>query len=342
MERKDFLKKSAGFLGLAIAAPSLISAGSNKNNVADVADVASCTVTNSETAGPFPTITPATLVRSNIISDSRTGVAFTINITINNTNNNCGAYEGALVDIWHCDKDGYYSEYGGTTMQTVDYTAVHFLRGRQVTNANGLVSFTSIFPGWYMSRATHIHVHIYKADGTSLLVTQIAFPEGTTSAVNLVNAATAYGYTKGMTGYTYNASDNVFSDGVTNELSSVSGSVSGGYTLTHTIYVAGPTALGIDSVDFNRNQIGQNFPNPVIDTTTIPLMLNSDSNVKIELYDLTGRLISTPINNNYSAGITNIVIDKNKARLNTGYYIYKVQIENENGTYTENKKMLVK
>jgi protocatechuate 3,4-dioxygenase beta subunit len=335
MERKDFLKKSIGFLGLAIAAPSLISAKSNED------DVAVCSVTNSETAGPFPTITPASYVRSNIITDNRTGVAFTINITINNINANCGAYEGALVDIWHCDKDGYYSEYGGTSMQTVDYTAVHFLRGRQVSDTNGLVTFTSIFPGWYTSRATHIHVHIYKADGTSLLVTQIAFPEGTNSAVALVNAATAYGYTKGLTGYTYNSSDNVFSDGVTNELSSVAGSVSAGFILNHTIFVAGPT-LAIDELDYNKDQVGQNFPNPVIDTTTIPIFLNESAKVKIELFDLTGRLISTPIDHNYSTGLNNVVIDKNKANLSSGYYIYKVHIETESGIYTENKKMLVK
>jgi len=171
----------------------------------------------------------------------RTGVGFTINITIKNTNASCAALKGALVDIWHCDKDGYYSEYGGTTMQTVDYTgsSYHFLRGRQTTDDNGLVTFTSIFPGWYTSRATHIHVHIYNASGTSLLVTQIAFPEGTNSAVALVNASTANGYTKGMTGYTYNAADTVFTDSIANELATVTGSVAAGFVLTHTINVAG-------------------------------------------------------------------------------------------------------
>lgn len=159
-------------------------------------------------------------------------------ITILNKNNSCAPLSGAIVDIWHCDKDGYYSEYGGTSMQTVDFTAVHFLRGRQVTDANGKVGFTSIFPGWYQSRATHIHVHIYNSAGTSLLVTQIAFPEGTDSAVALVNASTANGYTKGMSGYTYNASDNVFSDSVANELSTVTGSVASGYKLTHSIVVS--------------------------------------------------------------------------------------------------------
>lgn len=251
MERKDFLK-GLGLVGLGSLAIPIISScnddSSSTDSTATDTTVATdtgtssgsttCSVTPSETAGPFPTKSPSTLVKTDITSD-RTGVPFTINITIQNKNASCAALAGALVDIWHCDKDGYYSEYGGTGMQSADFTSVHFLRGRQTTNANGLVSFTSIFPGWYSGRATHIHVHIYNSAGTSLLVTQIAFPEGSNSAVVLVNASTANGYSKGMSGYTYNANDNVFSDGVSAELATVTGSVSTGFVLTHSINVAG-------------------------------------------------------------------------------------------------------
>ena len=251
MERKDFLK-GLGLVGLGSLAMPIINACNNDDSSSDssatdnteATDTGSssgsstCTTTPSETAGPFPTKSPSSLVKSDITSD-RTGVPLTVNITIQNKNASCAALSGALVDIWHCDKDGYYSEYGGTGMQSADFTSVHFLRGRQTTNANGLVSFTSIFPGWYSGRATHIHVHIYSSTGTSLLVTQIAFPEGSSSAVVLVNASTANGYTKGMSGYTYNANDNVFSDGVSSELSTVTGSVAAGFVLTHTIKVAG-------------------------------------------------------------------------------------------------------
>jgi protocatechuate 3,4-dioxygenase beta subunit len=197
----------------------------------------SCTVSPTETAGPFPTITPSSLVRSDIRLD-RTGVAFTMKITVANKNNSCAALAGAIVDVWHCDKDGNYSEYGGSGMQSTDYTSVHFLRGRQTTDSNGLVTFTSIFPGWYTGRATHVHVHVYNASGTSLLVTQISFPEASDSAVATVNASTANGYTKGMSGYTYNAADNVFSDDSTgSETGTVTGSIAAGYVLTKTINV---------------------------------------------------------------------------------------------------------
>lgn len=227
MERKEFLKR----LGLgSLVVPLLMACDSAGEEVLNT-DTGSCTVTNSETAGPYPTKDPASLQMVDIRSD-RTGVDLTVEITIQNKNAACAALHGALVDIWHCDKDGNYSEYSSLA-------SVHFLRGRQVTDSNGKVGFTTIFPGWYNGRATHIHVHIYSATGTSLLVTQIAFPEGTNSAVVLVNAASDKGYTKGMSGYTYNASDNVFRDGVSTELAAITGSVAAGYALTHTIVVNG-------------------------------------------------------------------------------------------------------
>lgn len=247
MERKLFLKNGLAALGLAAIVPlanacKKDTSGSTDTDTTSTGGNSSttCTTSPTETAGPFPTKSPSSLVQSDIRGD-RTGVAFSIKIYIKNKNSSCAALAGALVDIWHCDKDGYYSEYGGTTMQTVDFTSVHFLRGRQTTDSNGLVTFTSIFPGWYTGRTTHIHVHIYNSSGTSLLVTQIAFPEGSSSAVATVNGSggTSYGYTKGMTGYTYNAADNVFSDDTAGlEVATCTGSLSGGYTLTHTINVA--------------------------------------------------------------------------------------------------------
>ena len=242
MERKHFLKNGLAALGLVAIAPLASSCKKDTDAIADTGSTSgsssgttsgTCTVSPTETAGPFPTKSPSSLVTNDIRSD-RTGVPFTIKITINNKNNNCAALAGAIVDIWHCDKDGYYSEYGGTGMQSVNYTSVHFLRGRQTTDANGLVTFTSIFPGWYSGRAPHIHVHIYNASGTSLLVTQIAFPTDVCDTV--YTTATQY-YTRGKQD-TANATDNVFSDSLASELATITGSVAQGYLLTHTITVA--------------------------------------------------------------------------------------------------------
>lgn len=335
MERKDFLKGGFGFLGMALIAPALLR---SNNNGPD--NTQSCTVSNTETAGPFPTITPASLVQSNIIGD-RTGVAFTINITIKNANNSCLALSNAIVDIWHCDKDGNYSEYGGTSMQPTDYTAYHFLRGRQTTDANGLVTYISIFPSWYTSRATHIHVHIYDASGNSLLITQIAFPEGTGSAVEQVNSASSYGYTKGMLGYTYNATDNVFSDGTSTQMSTISGSVAGGFVLDVDLYVSASVTSGLADIEAaSQFQLGQNYPNPFTDVTTIPVILNRVSDVQLEVFDARGRKVTGSIQENLSVGTQNLVLDANGLDMPAGLYVYRVQVTNKTGVYQQSRMLL--
>lgn len=243
MERKNFLRS---LMITAVSAPVFIDACSKSGSVDETASgttngvpgtgasgsATGCNVAPTETEGPFPTKSPSSYVRSDI-TNGRTGYALTIKLTIGNSNSNCAAIAGAIVDIWHCDREGNYSEYGGSGMQSTDYQSLHFLRGRQTTDSSGVVNFTSIFPGWYSGRATHIHVHVYNASGTSLKVTQIAFPEVTGSAVLAVA-----GYAKGMTGYTYNAKDNVFSDDTAGiEIATVTGSVTAGFALTMNISV---------------------------------------------------------------------------------------------------------
>ena len=249
MERKEFLKRGfTSLLGIAAIGPILAACktatvdaastgttgGSTSTGSSNGTAAGGCTVTPSETDGPFPTKVPASFVRKDI-RDGRTGVPLSVAITIKNANSSCAALAGATVDIWHCDKDGYYSEYGGSGMQSVNLTTVDFLRGRQTTDSTGTAGFTSIFPGWYAGRAPHIHVHVYSASGKSLLVTQMAFAYDTSNTV--YTTAQSAGYTKG-TQDTTNERDNVFSDGYTTELATLSGSVAAGYTLTHTIVVS--------------------------------------------------------------------------------------------------------
>ncbi len=246
MNRLSFLKNGITAIGASIILPfssacskseESISpangASSNTGSTGGMTSNGSCIVAPSETAGPFPTKSPSSLLMNNIVSD-RKGVPFTINITINNKNNNCAALANAIVDIWHCDADGFYSEYGGTGMQQVNLTSVHFLRGRQITNASGLVSYTSIFPGWYPGRAPHIHVQIYSPTGVELLTTQIAFP---TDICDKVYTTATSIYKKG-TQDTTNLRDNVFSDSLASELATITGDTTQGFTLRHLITVS--------------------------------------------------------------------------------------------------------
>lgn len=229
MERKDFLKRGLLGIGTIVALPTVITSCSKEDESNEMQNP-SCAESPTETKGPFPIKTPTELVRENIIGD-RNGLALLITLSIKDNSADCAPLENTYVDIWHCDADGNYSEYGGTQMQQTDYTSQHFLRGRQLTDANGQVSFISIFPGWYKGRAPHIHVEVLDEGLSSLKVTQIAFPKQICDTVYSTN-----GYNGAAD--TENESDNVFSDSLSlNMLDSIEGNTNDGYILNKTIVV---------------------------------------------------------------------------------------------------------
>ncbi len=180
-----------------------------------------CAVTPSETAGPYPSLTD--FFRSDI-REGKEGTTLTLTVKVVNTNNNCAAVPNAQVEIWHCDVGGNYSQYGSVANQT-------FLRGIQTTDANGTVTFTTIYPGWYQGRATHIHVEA-TINGRSVKVSQMAFPE---SVNNTVHSAGVYS-SRG-TNPMANASDGIFADSLASELVTPNGSVE--YGLRRSIPVGG-------------------------------------------------------------------------------------------------------
>lgn len=227
MKKRDFIRKTlAGFGGI-VALP--IAGCETKGNQLD-GNNENCEISPRETRGPFPIKTPAELMRANIIGD-RKGVALLINLKVQSQSESCGNLSGVQVDVWHCDAEGYYSEYGGNRLQQKDLSNEHFLRGRQTTNENGEVSFISIFPGWYPGRAPHIHLDVVK-DGDIILTTQIAFPEAITSEVY---ASSGY---KGKED-TPNEKDGIFRGSLAGNMAdSVDGNLQDGYTLTKVITVA--------------------------------------------------------------------------------------------------------
>ena len=182
-----------------------------------------CAVTPSETVGPFPSL--ADLIRSDI-REGKSGATLTLTITVVNSNNNCSPVANANVEIWQCDAGGNYSQYGTQTAQT-------YLRGIQTTNGDGQVTFTTVYPGWYQGRATHIHVEVVR-NGVSSKVTQIAFPESVNAAVYATGVYASRGSNP-----TANARDGIFADSLDSELASVSGDAANGYAATFRVGIAG-------------------------------------------------------------------------------------------------------
>jgi protocatechuate 3,4-dioxygenase beta subunit len=183
---------------------------------------ATCAVTPTETIGPYPSLTD--LFRSDI-RENKSGTVLTLTIHVVNVSNGCAAVPNANVEIWHVDAAGDYSQYGTQTTQT-------FLRGIQTTNGNGDVTFTTIYPGWYQGRATHIHVEVTMA-GRSVKVTQIAFPESINNAVHASGTYASRG-TNPMS----NLSDGIFSDSLSSEIVTPTGSVGAGYAATFQVGVS--------------------------------------------------------------------------------------------------------
>jgi protocatechuate 3,4-dioxygenase beta subunit len=183
---------------------------------------ATCAVTPTETTGPFPSL--ADLFRSDI-REGKSGTLLALTIRVVNAVSGCAAVPNANVEIWHVDAAGDYSQYGTQTTQT-------FLRGIQATNNNGEVTFTTIYPGWYQGRATHIHVEVTMG-GRSVKVTQIAFPETINNTVH-----TSGVYASRGSNPMSNLVDGIFSDSLSSEIVTPTGSVNGGYAATFQVAIS--------------------------------------------------------------------------------------------------------
>ncbi|MFT3800889.1 MAG: cadherin-like beta sandwich domain-containing protein [Burkholderiaceae bacterium] len=196
-----------------------------------------CTLTLTETDGPYPlyaVLSNASIRRSDV-TEGKTGVPLTLTITLEDLSAGCTPVAGAAIYIWHCDKDGLYSGYD--IRNNAGQAGLTYLRGVQVTDAAGQVSFTTIYPGWYAGRITHIHMQVYVDDrltGTATATTQFAFPQAVTQAVYASSL-----YTKGQnTSITSFAADNVFSDGTSTEMLTISGDADAGYSASITVVIA--------------------------------------------------------------------------------------------------------
>lgn len=206
-----------------------------------------------ETAGPYPAdgsrasnqslnvLTRAGIVRSDIRTSLGTGttaagVPLTIVLTLVDSDSGCAPLAGYALYAWHCDRDGNYSLYSSGV------TGEDYLRGVQVADANGELRFTSIFPGCYAGRWPHIHFEIYpslaQATGAGNIAhtSQLALPE---DVCRTVYATDGYASSlRNLNGISL-ATDNVFRDGWSSQLATVTGDATSGYTARITVGVNG-------------------------------------------------------------------------------------------------------
>ncbi len=193
--RRRFMRNVAG-TGIATLVSSYASAATILPATQESANV--CLFTPAAIEGPY--YINGALLRSDVRED-RTGLDLRLKLQVVDTDHGCAPISNAAVDIWHCDANGYYSGYpegdpnmrsgpprgnppppppnneGGRDMHAKPTAPdQHFLRGTQVSNAEGKVEFLTIYPGWYYGRAVHIHFKVY-LNRKEMITSQLFFAD---------------------------------------------------------------------------------------------------------------------------------------------------------------------
>jgi protocatechuate 3,4-dioxygenase beta subunit len=202
-----------------------------------------------ETAGPFPgdgsnganALTRSGIVRGDIRASLNTGniaegIPLTVQLQLVDVNNGCAPLAGYVVYLWHCSREGLYSMYSNGV------TDEDYLRGVQETDSEGKLTFISVFPGCYTGRWPHIHFEIYPSlavatnAANKINTSQLAFPEEVCDTVY----ETAEGYSQSVNNLSRLSleSDNIFSDGVEEQMATMTGNTTDGYLATLVVGVA--------------------------------------------------------------------------------------------------------
>lgn len=339
MKRNEFLK-GIGILGAGAMLPGKALA----DTAAAAKSGAGCVLIPTETEGPFPldltTDHAGTYFRSDVRED-RTGAKLYLKMKIFGKDN-CTPMVNARVNIWHCDKDGLYSGYynsmnTGSTAATANMT---WLRGYQMTDAYGEVSFVTIFPGWYSGRTMHIHFQVYVSSSYKV-VSQMTCD---VTAKNKVYSDNSSLYTKGADPQSP-TTDNIFSDGYQYQTFTLTKNADGTYNAYMEVSVAGNGSGSSGTTGIHEPEtggqftLGQNFPNPHTGYTSIPFTLNTASYVQVDIYDLQARKVATIDKGTLSAGDYKVPVDFESLGIPSGNYLYQLQVSNSNGVFRQVKMM---
>ncbi|NYI78492.1 intradiol ring-cleavage dioxygenase [Nocardioides panzhihuensis] len=235
-------RRILGLVGAGVGAAALAACGSASSSSSGSSSGSAATTDGEipqETNGPYPAdgtngtnvLTESGIVRSDITTslDGGTtvdGVPLAFTFTVTDMTNDDVPFEGVAVYLWQCDALGRYSMYSeGVENET-------YLRGVQVADAKGQVTFKTIVPGCYDGRWTHMHFEVYPdADSATtgenaIATSQVAFPE---EMLTTVYQDDAYeGSAENLNKVSLDT-DNVFSDGYDLEMGTFTGNPSAGY-----------------------------------------------------------------------------------------------------------------
>ncbi len=178
-------------------------------------NIAGCIVSPEQTEGPF--FVDEKLNRSDLRLDPSNnsvspGVPLKLTLFVSQIKNNtCTPLPGAMVDVWHCDALGSYSDVRENASSAGETRGRKFLRGYQVSDQQGKVEFQTIYPGWYQGRPVHVHYKIRTGEKSQVLqelTSQLYFDEAITDEVHAQEPYAAKGWRDTM-----NSRDGIFRHG---------------------------------------------------------------------------------------------------------------------------------
>jgi len=227
---------AAGVISLIGCGGGTASSATAGSGSASASTSASCVLTPDLTVGPYfvdEKINRSDLTTNTTDTNVLNATPLSLTLTIQQySSTGCSPLQGAQVDIWHADAAGVYSDESseGTSAQT-------YLRGYQITNSTGVVSFQTIFPGWYSGRTIHVHVMVRTFDSSGAVAfaftTQLFFDQ---ALINAISSTVAPYSSRGLPNTT-NADDNIYNS--VTQLTLAAATSGGGYT--------GSVALGVQT-----------------------------------------------------------------------------------------------
>ncbi|WP_440220702.1 dioxygenase family protein [Dietzia sp. MNB45] len=255
-------RRMLGLVGAGVGAVTLAACYPGSSSSSSAGSVSGSTTTSAsgssiaeipeETNGPYPAdgtngvnvLQESGIVRSDLTSslDGGTtveGVPFELTFVVTDMANGNVPFEGAAVYAWQCDAQGLYSMYSqGAEDET-------YLRGIQVADTNGELTFKTIVPGCYAGRWTHIHFEVYPDEQSAtevanvIATSQLAFPPDMLTDVYALDAYA--GSAENLAGVgTAISDDGIFADGDWNlQVPTITGDITSGYV--------GRLAVGVDT-----------------------------------------------------------------------------------------------
>jgi hypothetical protein len=335
MKRKSFLRSIGLAGGAVVSVPLLAATNAINSNIAPAAESAKggCALIPSETPGPFPLdLSENSFFFRQDIREDRQGTLMLQRIRIVGLEN-CHPMSDVRVNIWCCDNNGTYSGYGPEEGLT-------YMRGYQITDDNGEVEFTMIFPGWYPGRVVHMHFQVFVSTSYSV-VSQYTWPHS--AAVEIANGNPT-DYPEGPDPMTPEQ-DFVFTDGYENQLATCEWSEEAqAYVSTLEVVIEG---AGVNGVGYLENEaakvfsLGQITPNPASSIANVNLNLLVPSEVKLSIHSISGAKIDDRNLGSLSSGDHSLNLNLEKLNLRSGSYVLQLDITSNGRTHHDLRRFVI-